>query len=105
MCSHRKVLENRNAMNEKEFKEVFRRLRLFPEYINDKQIKQVFQDLVMNREDQAIDALEFNEGVKKASHYIFNKAAKDQVAFNASEGGDLFFYWVFDNFIQKEMSQ
>lgn len=94
-------------MNEKEFRDVFRKIRLFPDYINDKQIKEVFHDLIMAREDQTIDALEFAEGVKKASHCVYTKASKDHhVVFAVNEGGgDLYFYWVFDQFIKKEMSQ
>jgi len=93
-------------MNEREFKEVFKKLRLFPDYINDKSLSQIFLDLATNREDQSIDCLEFMEGVKKASHSIFSKAQRDsQLVVNMYEGGDLYFFWVFDNLIQKEMSQ
>ena len=104
MCSHRDILENRNEMNGDEFKEVFKKLKLFPEYINLNQIYQIFGERAEHNGRQTLNVLEFIECFKKASQLVYHSnELASRILDLADETRDTLLVWMFDRFIKDEV--
>jgi len=104
MCSHRDILENRNEMNGDEFKDVFKKLKLFPEYINLNQIYQIFGERAEHNGRQTLNVLEFIECFKQASQLVYHSnELASRILDHADDARDSLLVWIFDRFIQTEV--
>ncbi len=104
MCSHRDILENRQEMNGEEFKEVFKKLKLFPEYINLNQIYQIFGERTDHSGKDTLNVVEFIECFKKASQLVYHSnELASRILDNMDEASDGLLVWMYNRFIHTEV--
>lgn len=103
--SHRDIVENQNKMNKQEFKEVFKKLKLYPDYIALAKIDEIFLETTQGTGKNTIDTLEFLECMRRAAQSIYEAIEESDTESSNSQTEDLLLFKLYDRFIHKEMFQ